>query len=261
LITGGAGLLGNHHSEAIAEAGGIPVILDIDKETGIKISETISEKYKVECEFRHCDVSNESQLLSVKDSILNKFGQIDILINNATINPKIENNSTEDFSRLENLSIDQWNLELTVGLTGTMLCSKIFGLSMSENNGGVILNISSDLGVIAPDQRLYRKSKISHGEQPVKPITYSVIKHGLNGLTKYLATYWADKGVRVNSISPGGVFNNQDPEFVKRLTNLIPLGRMAREDELKAAIIFLVSDASSYMTGANLIIDGGRSVW
>ena len=132
---------------------------------------------------------------------------------------------------------------------------------MSRNGKGVILNISSDLGIIAPDQRLYKKSGLPDDKQPVKPVTYSVIKHGLIGLTKYLATYWVDKGVRVNSISLGGVSNNQNSKFVERLTNLIPLGRMAHENEYKAAIIFLVSDASSYMTGSNLVIDGGRSCW
>ena len=133
---------------------------------------------------------------------------------------------------------------------------------MARRGNGVILNIASDLGVIAPDQRLYRQPHITRDEeQPVKPVTYSVIKHGLIGLTRYLATYWAEQGVRVNAISPGGVFNNQDPAFVEKLTRLIPMGRMAAVDEYCAAIQFLCSDASSYMTGQNIVIDGGRSVW
>jgi NAD(P)-dependent dehydrogenase (short-subunit alcohol dehydrogenase family) len=126
----------------------------------------------------------------------------------------------------------------------------------------VILNIASDLGVIAPDQRLYRRDDVaSEAGQPVKPVTYSVIKHGLIGLTRYLATYWADRGVRVNALSPGGVFTNQEPAFVDRLQQLIPLGRMATAGEYRAALQFLCSDASAYMTGQNLVIDGGRSVW
>ena len=132
---------------------------------------------------------------------------------------------------------------------------------MAEQQSGVILNIASDLGVIAPDQRLYRKEGIAEDEQPVKSVSYSVVKHGLIGLTKYLSTYWADRNIRVNALSPGGVYTNQPEEFVKRLTNLIPMGRMATEDEYKAAVVFLCSDASSYLTGQNIVMDGGRSVW
>jgi NAD(P)-dependent dehydrogenase (short-subunit alcohol dehydrogenase family) len=131
----------------------------------------------------------------------------------------------------------------------------------NDGNGGVILNIASDLSVFSPDQRLYRKEGLSEELQPVKPVTYSVIKSGLVGLTRYLATYWADKGVRANALSPGGVFNGQGDEFVQRLSSLIPLGRMAKRDEYRAAVQFLCSDASSYMNGQNIVMDGGRSVW
>ena len=140
-----------------------------------------------------------------------------------------------------------------------MLCSKIFGSEMAKRGKGVILNISSDLGIISPDQRIYKREGLDENEQTVKPVTYSVIKHGLIGLTRYLATYWPDKDVRCNALCPGGIFTNQDAEFVKKLTNLIPLGRMAREDEYKSAIVFLISDASSYMNGSVLNIDGGRT--
>jgi len=261
VITGGAGLLGEKHAEAIAEFGGIPILLDVDEKAGTEKAQRISDEYQVNCEFQFCDITDESQISDIRDALLGKFGRIDILINNAAIDPKVKEKSGKNLSRLENFPIDQWNLELSVGLTGAMLCSKVFGMEMSKNGKGVILNISSDLGVIAPYQRLYKKNGLPDDKQPVKPVTYSVIKHGLIGLTKYLATYWVDKGVRVNSISPGGVFKNQDPKFVERLTDLIPLGRMAHEDEYKAGIIFLVSDASSYMNGANLVIDGGRSIW
>jgi NAD(P)-dependent dehydrogenase (short-subunit alcohol dehydrogenase family) len=131
---------------------------------------------------------------------------------------------------------------------------------MAKSGSGVILNIASDLSVISPDQRLYRKPGVAEDQQPVKPVTYSVVKHGLIGLTRYLATYWADKGVRVNAISPGGVYAGQPEEFVARLADLIPMGRMATLDEYKAAIVFLCSQASSYMTGQNIVIDGGRTV-
>ena len=132
---------------------------------------------------------------------------------------------------------------------------------MAKRGAGVIVNIASDLGVIAPDQRIYRKKGLAKDKQPAKAVTYSVVKHGIIGLTKYLATYWAEDGVRANSLSPAGVFAGQDGEFLKKLTELVPLGRMAKKDEYRAAVLFLCSDASSYMTGANLIIDGGRTTW
>jgi len=261
IITGGAGFLGKKHAEAIAEMGGIPILIDVDKENGKKISKNITELYNTRSQFEFCDITNEESLKRLKDKILISFNQIDILINNAAIDPKVKDaNLSHNTSRLEKFSIDQWNLEISVGLTGAMLCSKIIGSEMAKNGTGVIVNISSDLGIISPDQRLYRQNGIPDDQQPVKPITYSVIKHGIIGMTKYLATYWAKQGIRVNSISPGGVYTDQPDEFVKKLTNLIPLGRMADPDEYKAAIVFLCSDASSYMTGSNLVIDGGRTI-
>ena len=261
VVTGGAGLLGEKHAEAIAEFGAIPVLLDIDKKAGTKKASRISNEYQVDCVFKLCDITDESQILSVRDALLSKYERIDILINNAAIDPKVEAKSEKNLSRLENFPIDQWNLEMAVGVTGAMLCSKVFGYEMAKNGKGVILNISSDLGIIAPDQRIYKKEGLPENEQPVKPVTYSVIKHGLIGLTKYLATYWAGKGVRCNALCPGGIYNNQPDEFVKKISNLIPLGRMAHEDEYKASVVFLLSDASSYMTGQCLVIDGGRKVW
>lgn len=261
IITGGAGLLGKKHAEAVAEFGGIPVLLDIAKEPGKKIASRISSEYKVNCQYVHCDITDERNLIKARDEIVKKFTRVDILINNAAIDPKVKASKGKNFSRLENFFVDQWNIELSVGLTGPMLCSKVFGLEMANNGKGVILNISSDLGIIAPDQRLYKKSGLTEEEQAVKPVTYSVVKHGLIGLTKYLATYWADKGLRCNALCPGGVYNNQPADFVQKVSQLIPLRRMADVDEYKAAVVFLVSDASSYMTGATLVMDGGRTCW
>lgn len=146
-----------------------------------------------------------------------------------------------------------------VGLTGAFLCSQVFGTAMAQRDTGVILNIASDLSVMAPDQRLYRREGLPEEQQPVKPVTYSVIKTALVGLTRYLATYWADRGVRVNALSPGGVYNGQGDEFVTRLTNLIPMGRMADRDEYRGVVQFLCSDASRYLTGQNIVIYSSSS--
>jgi NAD(P)-dependent dehydrogenase (short-subunit alcohol dehydrogenase family) len=241
--------------------GGTPILLDIDGEKGETAAEKISEKYSITCSYYKCDITHEDAIVDIKDDIIKTHSNIDILINNAAIDPKVKTDNSFETSRLEKFSLEQWNLELSVGLTGAYLCSKIFGSEMAQNGGGAIVNISSDLGLISPDQRLYRKDGTQENEQPVKPITYSVIKHGIIGLTKYLATYWAEKGIRVNALSPGGVYTGQPDEFVNKISKLIPLGRMAYEDEYKAAIVFLCSDASSYMTGSNLVIDGGRTCW
>ena len=197
------------------------------------------------------------------DAVLKTLRKVDILINNAANDPKVDTRqrTSVHWSRLERFSLDLWNQDIAVGLTGAFLCSQVFGAEMARRGKGVIINIASDLGLIAPDQRIYRQPGLHDDQQPVKPITYSVVKHGLIGLTRYLATYWAEHGVRVNALCPGGVSAGQDDAFVTRLTHLIPLGRMADKDEYKAAIVFLASDASSYMTGANLVIDGGRTVW
>ncbi len=262
VITGGAGLLGKQHTEALIEANAEVVILDICKTALSDLKEYFFLEYQKEILTLEVDITKEEQILKAKELIFDKYNKYpNILINNAAIDPKFEKNSKVNKSRLENFELNQWNLEISVGLSGAMLCSKIFGIEMAKNSRGVILNIASDLGVIAPDQRLYKQDGLSDEEQNVKPVTYSVIKHGIIGLTKYIATYWADKGVRCNAFAPGGVFNNHPDEFLEKVTNLIPMKRMANVGEYKSSILFLCSDASSYMNGATLNMDGGRSVW
>ena len=262
IITGGAGTLGEMHAEIIAEAGGIPILVDVDEETAIRKAKSIAKKYNVPAMGIKTDITKESDIQSLLRKILEKFDRIDVLINNAANNPKVKDSSEDiEWSRLENFTLDQWNKDLDVGLTGSFLCSKIIGTDMAKKGGGVIINISSDLGIIAPDQRLYYKKELNEDKQPVKPISYPVVKSALFGLTRYLATYWADKNIRVNSLSPGGVHENQPDEFLKKINQYIPLGRMAKKDEYKGAILFLCSDASSYMTGSNLVVDGGRTCW
>ncbi len=207
------------------------------------------------------DIVDRADLERVLGETLTAFGRVDILVNNATNNPKVQESGPVNFSRFENFPMEQWDSDLGVGLTGAFLCSQVFGSEMARRRRGVIVNIASDLALIGPDQRLYRREGLPDHRQPAKPVTYSVVKSALLGLTRYLATYWADANVRVNAISPGGVYDGQPADFVAKLTSLIPMGRMAAVDEYQGAILFLVSDASSYMTGANLVVDGGRTCW
>ena len=264
LITGAAGLLGLEHSLALLQCDANLVLTDINKDELIKVFNTLKNEYATASIYTSpLDVTSEESILNVSNSIKSKGIEIDILINNAAINPKLDQDASfENLSRLENFSIDEWNRQISVGLTGAFLCSKIFGTDIAKlNKGGCILNVASDLSVISPDQRLYYQNNIPKELQPVKPVTYSVLKAGLIGLTKYLATYWLESNIRCNAISPGGVFTSQSDEFVEKLSSLIPLGRMAKKDEYRAAIQFLCSDASSYMNGHNLVMDGGRSIW
>lgn len=264
LVTGAGGLLGRQHVAALSEAGARVIVTDV----GLAQAEAAVAALKQNAPSADLialaiDVTTLDSVRAANEQLSGRGVSVDILVNNAAIDPKVTSApGVMHSSRFEAFPVPQWQTEIAVGLTGAMLCAQVFGGAMATRGRGVILNIASDLGVIAPDQRIYRQPQVTREEeQPVKPVTYSVIKHGLIGLTKYLATYWADHGVRVNAISPGGVFNNQDPAFVERLTRLIPMGRMADVDEYRAAVQFLCSDASSYMTGQNLVMDGGRSVW
>lgn len=244
VVTGAGGLLGPQHVDALLEEGAKVFATDVYLKS---LKDRNWNKFLDKPIIEHMDVT--------KLSSINNFntlcGPIDILINNACLNPSMKS-SISNNGFLEKQSLVDWNHQIEVGLTGAFLCSQIFGISMAKRKSGVIINIASDLSVIAPDQRLYQNSK--------KPITYSVIKHGLIGLTKYLAEYWAKDGVRVNALSPGGIFDNHESNFVNDLTFRIPMGRMAKVDEYKGAIKFLASSDSNYMTGQNLIIDGGRTI-
>ena len=254
LITGGGGLLGPKHAEAIVEYGGKVILADWHEDRVKEKAERIGEN----ATYHYMDVTDRESI----EVVVEQYDKIDILINNAAKDPKVKKGGglTRD-SRFETMTEKYWEEGIDAALNGTFLCYQVVSNKMLENGGGVILNISSDLGVIAPDQRIYRKDGVEEDMQNVKPITYSAAKWAIIGMTKYLGVYFAQKGIRVNSLSPTAVYNDHPEDFVKKLTNLIPMGRMSDIDEYKGAIVFLCSDASSYMTGENVVIDGGKSVW
>jgi NAD(P)-dependent dehydrogenase (short-subunit alcohol dehydrogenase family) len=262
VVTGASGLLGREHIDAIASFGGVPILLDLNQEVLDSQVVELNAKYSLNsCGFA-VDITCEKQVKEISELIIKNYGHIDGLVNNAANNPKVENNAEINFSRLENFPIDIWQNDLDVTLKGSFLCIKYFGFLISKNsNGGSIVNISSDLGLIAPDQRLYKIEGISEELQPVKPITYSVVKTGLIGITRYVSTYWAEKNVRCNAICPGGVENNQNATFINEVIKRIPLNRMADKSEYKGLLVFLLSDASSYLNGSIIAADGGRTAW
>jgi NAD(P)-dependent dehydrogenase (short-subunit alcohol dehydrogenase family) len=262
VITGAAGLLGRKHAEAVACYGGVPILLDLSQHSVDDLANELNSKYKVGSIGFSIDITNEEAIKSNVEFILRRFGKIDGLVNNAANNPKVENSKNVNFSRLENFPLDVWHDDISVGLTGSFLCAKHYGFAISKNsNGGSIVNISSDLGLIAPDQRLYAKDGVNDDKQNVKPVTYSVVKTGLIGLTRYLSTYWADKNVRCNAMCPGGIENGQPKDFLKEVNARIPMGRMAYSDEYQGALLWMLSDASSYLNGAIIPIEGGRTAW
>ncbi|MBT4730531.1 SDR family oxidoreductase [Candidatus Woesearchaeota archaeon] len=262
VITGATGLLGRKHAEAVACYGGIPILLDLSQQAVDELANELNDKYKVDAVGFTIDITDEEAIEGNVKQLVKKFGKIDGLVNNAANNPKVEDSEKVNFSRLENFPLDIWDDDIAVGLTGSFLCAKHYGFAISKNpNGGSIVNISSDLGLIAPDQRLYAKDGVDESLQNVKPVTYSVVKSGLIGLTRYLATYWAEKNVRCNAMCPGGVENGQPGEFLQEVSRRIPMGRLAQADEYQGALLWMLSDASSYLNGSIIAIDGGRTSW
>lgn len=258
VITGAGGLLGKQHSEIIAAYGGTPILIDIDGDSINEQALKLNEKYNINSMPIVVDITVEDEVVKSVNFIKEKFGKINALINNASRNPTQQNIENAN-DNLENYSIESWNKDLDVGLTGSFLCSKHYGMLIAKNkNGGSIINISSDLGIISPDQRLYNEGdKILNA----KPISYSVVKSGLIGLTKYLSTYWAKNNVRCNAICPGGIENNQSEIFLEKVTKLIPLNRLASPNEYQSTILWMLSDSSSYLNGAIISVDGGRTSW
>ena len=248
IITGGAGLLGSRLAEIIISNNGTPIILDNDNKKIVKLKKKVNKKNLIEC--HKVDITNKKQIKNTIDKIYKKYKKIDCLINNAGYNPKLglKNN------KFENFTIKQWEKEIQIGLTGSLVVTQETVKKMIKQRNGNIINISSDLGVIAPNQSLYSKNN-------KKPISYSVVKHGIIGFSKYLATYLAEYNIRSNTLCPGGISNNQPKEFVSKIKKLIPLKRMAKINDYDGIILYLCSDYSSYMTGSTIVCDGGRSAW
>ncbi len=261
VVTGGGGLLGVRHAEIIAAAGGSPVLVDIDEDRARRAAEDLAKRFGVDATHAKVDIADEAQVGALQQKLLEHYGRVDVLINNAANNPKVEGSDRARFARAETFSLEQWEADLDVGLKGAFICTRIFGAEMARRRKGVVVNVLSEYGLDAPDQRLYRVEGLPDDQQPVKPVTYTVAKSGLLGMSRYFASYWGAQGVRVNSITIGGVYNGQPEEFVKRYVNRVPLGRMAASDDYQGAMLFLCSDASRFMTGSNLIIDGGKSCW
>ena len=260
LVTGAGGLLGPKHAEALLEYGAKVILTDVDTKSLSEKHQKLSSIYGEENVFwEYMDVTKKETILQVAE----KYDKIDILINNAAKDPKVtkDDKSLTPETRFEVMTESYFKEGIDAIINGTFLTSQIICNKMLQTGGGVVLNISSDLGVIAPDQRIYRDETKSEDEQNVKPITYSAAKWAVIGMTKYLSTYFAKNNIRVNCLSPTGVYNDHPVDFVTKLSNIIPMGRMAHIDEYKGAIVFMCSDASSYMTGSNVVIDGGKTVW
>lgn len=253
VVTGAAGQLGGEYVKTLLDYGASVVALDIWFENPkSKINSIKSDKLKR----IKTDITDKQSLNNALTDIISTFGSPNVLINNAAIDAP-PNADLEETGAFETYSINSWDKTVEVNLKGTLLCCQVIGGSMAKNGGGSIINISSIYGMLSPDQRIYKYKKRDF----FKPVSYSVSKSGVLNLTRYLATYWAEKNIRVNTLTLAGIYNKQDSEFLKNYCNKVPLGRMANENDYNGAIVFLSSEASAYMTGSNLIIDGGYSCW
>ena len=262
IITGAAGLLGYFHAEALAERKVNLILIDLNKKNLEKISKILKKKYKkLNIIYKVVDITNESKIQKFFTELKIRKIKFKYLINNAEKNPKMMNLKSKKNNSLENYSSKDLRKDIDVGIIGTFNCCKYFGKNISSGQSGIIVNISSDLGINAPDQRVYDKKKNIRNVRNFKPISYSISKHAINGITKYIATFWAHKNIRCNTLSLGAVLNNQPSFLIKNQKDKIPLNRWAKKNEYKSAIQFLTDEKNSYMTGQNLIIDGGRTIW
>ena len=257
LVVGAAGLIGSEFSQSLIDNGAICILADRDSSKLNKLKKKLNCNKPNQIDIKKVDILNEKQIISLRKYINIRYKRLDGVVNLVANDPKMTNNKT-NFKTFEDTNLLEFQKDLNVGITGMMLVIKhCVGLLKVSKNASVV-NIASDLSIISPDHRLYSKKKKDYNS---KPISFSIIKHGVVGLTKYLATYYGSQNIRFNSISPGGILHKQKKNFQKKISKLIPLGRMANIKELSSSLIYLLSDKSSYTTGTNLIVDGGRSVW
>lgn len=258
IVTGGAGIIGSHICKGLADAGANVAIVDINIERAREIAKEIENKYKVKSIAIYCDITSEQSVKEMVQIVVETFGEINILHNNAAGK---SSNLEAFFAPFEEYELSQWKEIMATNLDSMFLVAKYVGRVMKEQGkGGSIIQTSSIYGIMGPDNRIYEGSFYLNREINT-PAIYSASKAGVIGLTKYLATYWAKEGIRVNSITPGGVESGQNEIFKQKYSNRIPLGRMAKAEEMVGAVIYLASDASSYVTGQNIIVDGGLSAW
>jgi NAD(P)-dependent dehydrogenase (short-subunit alcohol dehydrogenase family) len=255
IVTGACGLIGKRHCEALAEAGAKVVVADVNAEMARSFAHGLGAEHIG----LGIDVTNPESLLKAQTEILTKYGKIDVLVNNAAINDMFENPQLAlEKSKFENYPLEMWKKSLDVNITGVFLCSQVFGNVMAKAESGSIINIASTYGITAPDQNLY---KDKNGNQSFyKSAAYPTTKGAVISFTKFLSAYWGPKKVRVNALSPGGVLNGQNEFFIESYSSRTVLGRMADSSDYKGAVVFLASEASAYMTGANLVVDGGWTV-
>ena len=258
IVTGGAGLLGKEFCLTLAQAHAHVVVADLDLKRARKVAADL-KKEGYSAIPAAVDVTKPESVRRMVQTAIKAFRRVDVLVNSAALDPKFDDSKkVKHTSNFEDYPLAMWQQALDVNLTGMFLCCQAAAKQMLAQNSGAIINICSTYGLVGPDQRIYRKPG---QELQYKPVFYSVTKAGVLGMTKYLATYFAEKNIRVNSLTPGGVYNNHDELFEKNYSARTVLGRMARKDEMNGALLFLASDASSYMTGANLIVDGGWTAW
>lgn len=250
IVTGGTGILGPRHAEALAAFGAQVVIVDREP----KACEETARRLGPQVAGFAADVSREPDVRALAAFVMERFHRVDVLVNNAATK------SPNMFAPFEEFPLADWNEVMAVNVTGVFLCSRVLGALMAEAGSGSIINIASIYGVVAPDQRIYEGAEYQ-GVVINTPAVYSVSKGAVVNMTRYLATYWPHRGVRANTITPGGVESGQNETFQRRYADRVPLGRMARQDELQGAIVFLASDASRYVTGHNLLVEGGWTVW